>query len=569
MRVVLIVQARMGSTRLPGKVLKSLLGKPMLARQIERLRIAKKIDAIVVATSDTSSDDPVAQLGKNIGVDVFRGSENDVLDRYYWAAKAARADIVVRVTGDCPMHSASVVDTVVEYFFNVTPDYASNVTDSPEGQDTEVFTFAALERAWREARLPSEREHVTLYIRNHPELFRLEALRRPLGTLHPALHLSVDTPEDFAFAEAVFKNLGDYFEVEEIITLLERFPDIRTINKGGTGYEGLAKSLKEDEIEKFVKSLRIAVVGCGSIGARHARNLHILGVGELLLCDPNLSRAQELAREVGGKAYDDYRALLDTQPNAIVIATPSSLHVEQAFKAVEKSIPIFIEKPLATSLEGLDTLVHMVTQKNIITMVGQSYRWHEGLLALKKKLDDGDVGAVARVMYRLGQYLPQWHPTEDYRKEYAAQKQLGGGAMFTSMSHTLDTIEWLFGSIQEYGGKKERLGDLEIDVDDTATIRAVTECGVVVDAVNDFLAEPAIHTIEIKGTKGSVVADLIAHTIDGVAYSFEPNHRYVEEMRYFLELLRTKTTDSSLTVAHGAHIVALMTDPRVTDETVK
>jgi len=247
-RVALIVQARMGSTRLPGKILMPLKGKPMLGWQLERLKRAKELDQIILATTDTKGDDAVAALGETCGVTVFRGDEDDVLDRYYRAAKEAGADIIVRVTGDCPLTDPAVVDEVVRHFRSANVDYTKHPENYPEGLDTEVFSFDALERVWREAKLPSEREHVTPFIRNHPELFRVDAPWTSGDISRPTYHWSVDTANDFKFIEAICEHMDtDTFSMRDVIALLERHPEFLEINKGGTGYEGLEKSQKEDK----------------------------------------------------------------------------------------------------------------------------------------------------------------------------------------------------------------------------------------------------------------------------------------------------------------------------------
>lgn len=248
--IALILQARTGSTRLPGKVLKPLFGQPMLLRMLERTKKAKNIDTIIVATSNRSEDDAVAALAQKSDVDVFRGSELDVLDRYYHAAKNAHADTIVRVTGDCPLHDPEVIDRVVERFLSHDVDYTSSPVNYPEGLDTEVFSFSALERAWNEARLPSEREHVTPYIRNHPELFKVDSEWTEGAVQGGGMHWSVDTEADFRFVEEVYKRLykdNPAFGMEDVFALLKAHPKLQEINKGGTGFEGLEKSLKEDE----------------------------------------------------------------------------------------------------------------------------------------------------------------------------------------------------------------------------------------------------------------------------------------------------------------------------------
>ena len=249
-KVVGIIQARIGSTRLPGKILKPILGEPMLKRMLKRVKRAKKLDAIVVATTDKQEDDASAELAKKCGVKVFRGSEQDVLDRFYKASKEAGADIVVRLTGDCVLHDQTVIDEVIQRFVEKKVDYTSTPSNYPEGLDTEVFTFSALERAWKEAKLPSEREHVTPYIRNHPELFRLDEKWEKGNSDNSRMHWSVDTEQDFNFVTKIFEQLyltNPSFNKDDVLALLAEHPEYLEINKGGTGYEGLAKSLEEDK----------------------------------------------------------------------------------------------------------------------------------------------------------------------------------------------------------------------------------------------------------------------------------------------------------------------------------
>lgn len=242
-----IIQARMGSTRLPGKVNMPLLGKPMLLRELERVTKAKEVDMWMLATSTNTEDDIVEGIAKSAGLKCFRGSEKDVLDRYYGAAKEAGADIIVRITGDCPLHDPEVIDEVVARFQNGGVDYLGQPKNYPEGMDTEIFTFAALEASCKEAELPSEREHVTIFIRNHPERFKLDAWSN--GDFdHSTMHWSVDTPADFQFAMKVFEQFGErMFHMHDVIDFMTAHPELLDINKGGTGFEGLAKSLKEDE----------------------------------------------------------------------------------------------------------------------------------------------------------------------------------------------------------------------------------------------------------------------------------------------------------------------------------
>ncbi len=250
--VVGIIQARMGSTRLPGKALADLAGAPFLARVIERMQHAETLDALVLATTTDPTDDPLVDLAEHLGVAVYRGSVEDVLDRFTQAARQAEAALIVRITADDPFKDPQVTDHAVRLWLAQPEalDYVSNTLEPtyPEGLDIEVFTRAALERAWREARLPSEREHVTPYLWKHPDRFRILNFKHERDLSH--LRWTVDYPEDLAFARAVYQRLyrpGEVFLMEDILRLLEAEPSLAQINTGIRRNEGYLKSLAEDE----------------------------------------------------------------------------------------------------------------------------------------------------------------------------------------------------------------------------------------------------------------------------------------------------------------------------------
>lgn len=233
MRIVAIVQARMGSSRFPGKVLADLAGRPLLAHVIVRAEATRGVDQVLVATTTCPADDAIVAFCQRLGVPVFRGSEADVLDRYYQAARSRGPDAVVRVTGDCPLLDPVVSGLVVARFRAGDVDYASNVHPPtyPDGLDAEVFTVDALARAWREARLPAEREHVTPYLWSHPEAFRCTSV-----THHPNLSTyrwTVDEPRDLERVRAIYDrvagNEAPFFGMGEILRALEREPDVLAI----------------------------------------------------------------------------------------------------------------------------------------------------------------------------------------------------------------------------------------------------------------------------------------------------------------------------------------------------
>jgi len=249
--VVAILQARMSSSRLPGKVLKPILGRPMLDLHIERVRRASEIEKLVVATSTDPSDDVLADFASTAGIEVFRGSLTDVLDRYYHAALHFGADHVVRLTGDCPLADPEVIDALIRLHLNGGFDYTSNALEHtyPDGLDAEVVTFQALETAWREARKSAEREHATLFIYAHPDRFRIGSLTSEVD--YSAQRWTVDTEADYQFVRTVYENLypqDPAFTTVDVLDLLRRAPEIADLNVGQRRNEGLEKSLRENHI---------------------------------------------------------------------------------------------------------------------------------------------------------------------------------------------------------------------------------------------------------------------------------------------------------------------------------
>jgi len=236
MRVVITIEARMRSSRLPGKVLSPILGRPMLARMIERLQRVRRADAIVVATTEHPADEPIAKLAEELGVGCFRGSEDDVLDRVLKAARSADADLIVETTADCPLIDPGVIDQLIATFQSNAVDYCSNVLKPsyPRGLDCQVFPVSVLARVAELTRDPADREHVSLYIYEHPELFRLLTVASGLPKEAGLLRLTVDTPEDLELVRRIYRELypaDPTFGLKEILGLIEQLPELAYMNR--------------------------------------------------------------------------------------------------------------------------------------------------------------------------------------------------------------------------------------------------------------------------------------------------------------------------------------------------
>jgi spore coat polysaccharide biosynthesis protein SpsF (cytidylyltransferase family) len=245
--ITAIIQARLSSTRLPNKVLLPLGDKTVLEHVIDRVTQAKHISRVIVATSTEDEDGQIAALCDRIGVACFRGSLHDVLDRYYHAAKAYNAQHICRVTGDCPLIDPHAIDEVAEVYIKGGYDFVSNshpVATYPDGYDCWIFSFAALKKSWREAKLFSEREHVTSYIWNHPELFKTYNVKN--DTDLSKHRLTIDEPRDYKLLQQVIAHVSD-LTTDNIIHFLDTHTDVSSINADIMRDEGYAKSLEQDK----------------------------------------------------------------------------------------------------------------------------------------------------------------------------------------------------------------------------------------------------------------------------------------------------------------------------------
>lgn len=234
MKVIAIIQARMGSTRLPGKVLMKVMGKALLEYQLERIQRTSLIDEIIVATTENQKDDVIVDFCNKLNIKTYRGSEKDVLSRYYDAAIVNKAEIVVRLTSDCPLIDPKLIDKVIKlYLDKQNVDYAANTLKRtfPRGLDTEVFSFQALERTYYQATLSKDREHVTAYMYTNKDLFTLENLASSVDYSHH--RWTVDTKEDFELVKRILEILypvNPTFTMTDVLELLNENPSWHNIN---------------------------------------------------------------------------------------------------------------------------------------------------------------------------------------------------------------------------------------------------------------------------------------------------------------------------------------------------
>jgi spore coat polysaccharide biosynthesis protein SpsF len=233
---IAIIQARMGSTRLPGKILKDIQGKPMLWHVINRVNYSNLIDKIVIATTDNKEDDKIEGFCKTNDISSYRGSQKDVLDRYYQVARIYQVDLIIRITSDCPLIDPDIIDKAIEHYLNNKEkvDYVSNTLERtyPRGMDAEVFSFGVLEKVWQKAKKQYEREHVTPYIYENPDTFNLSCIKNENDLSY--LRLTVDEEKDLELVIGIYKKLykkNNIFYLEDIVKLFEEYPELKSVNE--------------------------------------------------------------------------------------------------------------------------------------------------------------------------------------------------------------------------------------------------------------------------------------------------------------------------------------------------
>jgi spore coat polysaccharide biosynthesis protein SpsF (cytidylyltransferase family) len=250
MNIAAIIQARTGSTRFKNKTFAELEGKPLLWHIINRIKKAKHIQDIIIATTTNKEDGKIEDFAKENNIKIYRGSENNVLDRFYQAAKKFNVNIIVRITADDPFKDPKVIDKAIEIFLKENYDYVSNTVKPtyPEGIDVEVFSFSSLKKAWNDAEKISEKEHVTPYIWKNPNIFKTYNFEYKEDLSN--LRWTIDYKEDYEFAKEVYKRLykkDKIFYMEEILELLKKEPELSKINQDIVRNEGYQKSLEEDK----------------------------------------------------------------------------------------------------------------------------------------------------------------------------------------------------------------------------------------------------------------------------------------------------------------------------------
>lgn len=312
--------------------------------------------------------------------------------------------------------------------------------------------------------------------------------------------------------------------------------------------------------------MRFVIVGAGSVGRRHLRNLASLGERDLVAVDPRPDRRRAAEEEAGALTRPVFDRGLAEEAQAVFITAPTALHVETALIAARAGCHLFVEKPLSNTLDHVDELVDICRQKGLVGFVGSNWKFHPALRRMKALLEGGAIGRPVAARFSFGQYLPDWHPWEDYRETYSARRGLGGGAIFDS--HELDYLTWLLGPAERVSCLAARVGDLEIETEDVAGILLRLKSGALAQVHLDYLSRAYQRRHEIWGTEGALIWDVRsgvemyrAEEKKWDTWPADPrydlNQMYVDEVRHFLECLRGRERPVT-PLEHGRDVLKIM-----------
>jgi predicted dehydrogenase len=307
-----------------------------------------------------------------------------------------------------------------------------------------------------------------------------------------------------------------------------------------------------DHIPEQYGDYSILVVGAGSIGRRHVANLQKLGILHISVCDPDSKRLAEIADELAINRFNDFERAVETvKPNMVFICTPPVYHVSQALSAVRSGSHVFLEKPLSNSLDGVDLLISESERHGSIVQVGYNWRFHPAMKKLKDVVRSGLIGRPLWAHAEVAQFLPDWRPWQDYRQSYTARKELGGGIILDG-SHEIDYVTWILGKPEEVMCMAGKVSDLEVDVEDCATVLLRFAGGMQADIHLDFVQRGYSRKFKLAGELGTLQWDFTSHilrtyladssSVEELQLTSEINQMYVDEVAHFLHCVAHKKT---------------------------
>jgi|MDTC01.3.fsa_nt_gb spore coat polysaccharide biosynthesis protein SpsF len=566
MKVGYLIIGRLKSTRLPNKLLIEIKGKPVISHLLERLKLAKKVDEIIICTSLAEQDKPLANIAKENNVKCFFGDPDDVLIRMYDAANEYNLDYILTITADSPFVDPSYADAIVDTYQKTGADLVRQF-DLPHG----VFSYGIKVEALKKVIEIKDTSDTEVWGRYFTDTGIFNVVDFEVtNNFHkrPGMRMTLDYPEDLKFFEVIFDALykkDHVFSLDEILSFLDANPDVVNINKlCEQKFLKKFKNHSEIKLKKKQNVLKAVVIGCGSIGQRHIKNLKSIGVKSIYALRTKKGFHQDLPDDLGVIELNDWNDIVKEKPDIAIISNPTSLHLETALKLIPLVKGVLMEKPLSNSLKGVDRLIKLINKNNTVLFMGHNLMFHPIISNIKELINSNNVGNIINIQCQVGHWLPDWHPYENYKKSYFAKKKLGGGVALT-LIHEIHLAIELAGKPLEVCGMKSSssLLDVEKDIDVISDIMIKHDSGCVSQIHLDYIQKPFHRSglitfeqswISYDFNEHKVVAQLPDNKLPSIIWSdksYDNNEMYIKQLKCFIEYVEEGRVKHSYDIKGG------------------
>jgi len=549
LKVGYLVTGRLKSTRLPEKLLLEIKGKSVISHMIDRLKLAKNVDEIIICTSTSKQDKPLAELAKKNNVKCFFGDPEDVLKRLLGAADEFGLDYILNITADCPFVDPSYADQIVDEYLESDADLIRQF-DLPHG----AFSYGIKLEALRKVVEIKDSSDTEVWGRYFTDTGLFNVLDLDVKDKHhfrPGLRMTLDYPEDFKFFQAIFDELyieGEVFSLTSILNFLDEKPEVIELNKNcALKFKKRFTSQSETMLKKANKVKTALIVGSGSIGQRHIRNLKKIGISNIITLRSKKGHNKKLPEDLKVIEVDGWDDAIEKKPDIAVISNPTSLHLEAALTISKHVKGVFIEKPLSNSLDKCQELIDTLNGNKVVSFVGHNLMFHPIINKIKKFHDENNVGEIINIQCQVGQWLPDWHPYEDYKKAYFARKDLGGGVALT-LIHEIHLAIELAGLPIGVSGEITGYKKLDLDVDVCSDLMLKHEEGAVSQIHLDFLQQPSHRSGLVTFEKAWLGYDFnkMEITVQRINeepqvlwnnYNYDSNQMYIDQLIEFVRFV--------------------------------
>jgi len=546
-----LITARLKSTRLPKKLLLQLCNRTVIAHLIDRIKHAESIDTIVLCTSGNPQDLPLIDIAQQENIVYYCGDEEDVLKRLYDAAIKFNIDYILNITADCPCVEPLYIDKIVDAYTSNEADLITAYT-LPHG----AFCYGIKTTSLKKVIEIKDSNHTEVWLHYFKDTDLFEIYDLPITNEYhrkPGLRMTLDYVQDYEFFKKIFEHLYEkdkIFNLDDILHLLDKHPEFTEINKDCKDlYLNRWNKQSPIKLKSRYEIGRIAIIGAGSIGQRHIKNLKTLGYDNIIALRSYKGFNQHIDPHLNIKETDSYEELIKFKPDIAFITNPSSMHLNVAMRLLPHIKGLFIEKPLSNSLENIPTFLEMVNKYKTITFVGFNLQFHPVVKILQKIINSNKMGDPLSFQCSVGQWLPNWHPYEDYKNAYYARKNMGGGALLT-LIHEIHLATELFGEGKFVSCMITSSEKLPIDVDVSSDIMIKHSSNVVSQIHLDFLQHHLHRCGIISFEKGWIKYDIPKVQIlfqdddhpDPTVILNQPDYdvnlQYIEELKLFFKYFK-------------------------------